>query len=181
MSKRSRNLKNIVIVLRGVPGSGKTTTAERIYDLFKDDYNYCVRIISRDSTRKYYCWKHDIDYQSSFRNPEVNTIVRDRYYEDIFIHLSYCKQFPSVTIIDSTNTKVPDLKHLLWTFRNSLGSYIDNFDFYVYTKRKEFGSTHGVPDCIMQRFREELKQSDEWLLKNSQVFNLKLINKLSFK
>lgn len=162
MSKRKRDLKSIIIILRGVPGSGKSTTAKRLYDLFYNDYYGNVFIHSRDMIRHRYCDKHGIGYQESFRDPIVNTFVRDRYYFQLFELLNnMSKSF--VVIIDSTNTKINDLYSTLRTIHVSQCDMIAPLDVYVYTKRIEHGSINGVPECIMQRFRDELKESDEWL------------------
>lgn len=184
MSKRKRELPDIIIVLRGIPGTGKTTTAHQLYDLFKIDYDYYVEIISRDTKRLSHCKKHGIDYQSSFRDPAFNTHVRDVFYEDLYDHLNHYRnqvKVPTVTIIDATNTKLADIKHTLWTIRHTDYSKCKHCDVYIYTKRTEHGSTHGVPECIMERFREELKESDEWLKVNSKDYNLKIVNKVALK
>lgn len=180
MSKRKRDLRNIIIVLRGVPGTGKTTCTHLLYDLLKNDYDYNVQIISRDTMRLNQCKANSIDYQASFRDPVFNLMIRDSYYEKMFSTLSYlhsCSQ-RYVCIIDSTNTKLYDIKHTLWTIRTACPDFKRTTDVYIYTKRTEHGSTHGVPSCIMERFREELKESDNWLKENSRDYNLHIVNKI---
>lgn len=157
MSKRT-----IIFVLRGVPGSGKTTCAQKLYGMFYDQYNGNVFVHSRDLVRQHYCTKNSVDYQASFRNVSVNTFVRDRYYLRLLELLMNLRK-PSVVIIDSTNTKINDL---YTTFKVISISHCDMYnavDVYLYTKRHEYKSVHNVPECIMERFREELKESDQWL------------------
>lgn len=181
MSKRKRELKSVIIILRGVPGTGKTTVSHRLWDMFKDSYDYRVDIFNRDTLRQCYCSKHRIDYQSSFANSHVNTRVRDTYYEMLFTHFQFTRSHPSVTIIDSTNTKKADLKHLFWVINHALMEDKSKYDIYVYTKRTEYQSIHSVPEPIMRRFREELKISDEWLVNQAPQYNVKLVNKICLK
>lgn len=183
MSKRKRELRNVIIVLRGVPGTGKTTATHLLYDLFKNDYDYNVQIISRDNQRLNQCKANSIDYQSSFRDPTFNLMVRDTYYENMYSLLNHLHSLglPYVCIIDATNTKLYDLKHTLWTIRSACPKFKHTTDVYIYTKRTEHGSTHGVPACIMDRFREELKESDEWLKVHSRDYNFKIVNKVALK
>lgn len=181
MSKRKRELKSLIIILRGVPGSGKTTTANRLFDMFKDQYDYRVDIINRDTIRSSYCQRHNIDYQLSFVNPHVNTKVRDTYYERIFSHLVYTRSHPCVTIIDSTNTKKADLHHLFWTINHALMAERPKYHIYLYTKNTEYKSVHSVPEPIMQRFREELKDSNEWLEHKARQYDIKMVNKICIK
>lgn len=183
MSKRKRELRNVIIVLRGVPGTGKTTATHLLYELFKNDYDYNVQIISRDNQRLNQCKANSIDYQASFRDPVFNLMVRDTYYENMYSLLNHLHSLglPYVCIIDATNTKLYDIKHTLWTIRAACPKFKQTTDVYIYTKRTEHGSTHGVPECIMERFREELKESDEWLKVNTQKYNIKVVNKVALK
>ena len=181
MSKRKRELKSIIIILRGVPGSGKTTTSQRLWEMFKDAYDYRVDIFNRDTLRQCYCTKHHIDYQASFCNSHVNTRVRDTFYENLFSHFQYTRSHPCVTIVDSTNTKKADLKHLFWIMNRALMEDRKKYDIYVYTKRTEYQSIHSVPEVIMKRFREELRISDEWLTHQAPQYNIKLVNKIALK
>lgn len=181
MSKRQRELKSLVIVLRGVPGSGKTTTALRLFEMFKDIYNYRVHIFCRDTYRQDYCKRHNCDYQNSFRNPQVNTRVRDIFYEDIFVHLEYMRNVPSVTIIDSTNTKLADIKHLFWIIKTSLSYEIERHRIYVYNKHTEYNSVQQVPESIMEIFRSEMNEFTEWLNHHTTDINYKMVNKICIK
>lgn len=183
MSKRKRELHMIVIVLRGVPGSGKTTTAKRLYEMFYNDYYGNVFIHSRDMIRQHYCNNHSIDYQESFRDACVNTFVRDKYFFQLFELLHNLRK-PSVIIIDATNTKINDLYSTLRIIFISHCCLYAPLDVYIYTKRHEYQSLHGVPECIMQRFREELKESDEWLNQKKGTrcrYDYKIVNKVALK
>lgn len=179
VSKRKRELRSIIIILRGVPGTGKSTTARALYELFKDSYNYFeghVRIISRDAIRYSLCNENDEDYENSFKDPSFNTMVRDSFYNQIFQRLSNL-DVPNVTIIDTTNTKKADLKQLFWILFTGVRVHRKNYDVYLYTKRHEYGSKHKVPEHVMQKFRQELEESDIWLQKNvqSRIKNIKRI------
>lgn len=170
MSKRRRDVpyRDVIIILRGVPGSGKTTTCRELTKMFFSHYEQYVQCISRDCSRYEYCAKRSIDYQASFHDPAINTIVRDEFYQHLFDCLDdYRKTADStITIIDATNTKIADLKMIFWIIKRTSNVYKEA-DVYLYTKRHEHGSIHGVPESVMQRFREELKESDEWLKKNN--------------
>lgn len=176
MSKRKRDVSDhdVIIILRGIPGTGKTTMARELYDMFYENHEPNVHGISRDSFRCTYCLRHNIDYQSSFRDPSLNTIIRDEFYQRLFTDLQYdrSQSDPMIYIIDSTNTKIADLKMIFWIIRHTKNPY-KPADVYLYTKRKEYGSVHGVPECIMKRFREELAESDEWLKSHSDELNFK--------
>lgn len=177
MPKRKRELKGLIFILRGVPGTGKTTIAHRLYERLKEPYDYRVQIVSRDDVRKHYCVKHDIDYQSSFRDPIINTLVRDKFYRELTEWVEYIKSHAHVLIIDATNTKLADLKQTLWCVNRRcvncqrIGD-CHPYDIYLYTRRKEFGSIHGVPECIMKRFREEITESDHWLSTHGYHYNI---------
>lgn len=183
MSKRQRELRTIVIILRGVPGSGKTTTAKRLIDVFFNEYYGNVFIHSRDVIRQLYCNNHSIDYQSSFQDAAVNTFVRDKYFFQLFSLLENLRK-PSVVIIDSTNTKIPDLYATFRIIKMAHCDFYNPVDVYVYTKRHEYQSRHGVPEFVMERFRNELKESDEWLLKkrgSRAKYVFKNVNKVTLK
>lgn len=178
MSKRKRELKSLIIILRGVPGSGKTTTARTLDQMFTREYYRTVHL-SRDCLRMRYCTQHNMDYQGSFRNSTINTTIRDEYFQKMFDYLWDIKDEPYCCfIIDATNTKVADLKRTFWTIKRALIGGTVCFDKYIYTKRREYRSIHDVPECIMQRFRDELKESDEWLKKHSDEFKIKCFNKI---
>lgn len=171
MPKRKREFKSLVIILRGVPGTGKSTTARALYELFKDTYNSfegCVKIISRDTIRYSLCNQNNEEYQNSFKSPCFNTMVRDNFYNQILHRLSVLN-IPNVTIIDNTNTKIADLKQLFWILFSGARIQNKNYDVYIYTKRHEHGSKHDVPEQIMEKFREELKESDDWLKNNTPI------------
>ena len=70
----------------------------------------------------------------------------------------------SLLVIDSTNTKIADLIRLLRIIK-PYDFLINNVDYniYILTKRTEHGNIHDVPEKVMKAFREELKESDEWL------------------
>lgn len=180
MSKRFRSErqteKSAVFILRGVPGSGKSTTALKIYEKLKDRFDMSIQIISRDNVRKCFCVKHGIDYQASFRDPVINQLVRDKFYRRLDIWLEFAATSPHCLIIDATNTKVADLKHTLWLANHSRDVVHKDstvpFDIFLITKRKEYGSIHQVPECIMSRFRDELAESDKWLDKHGHHYNI---------
>ena len=107
-----------------------------------------------------------IDYQESFKNPTINTLIRDMYFNEIgsaFRQMRF-NDGESLLIIDSTNTKIADLIRLLGIIK-PYDFLINNVDYniYILTKRREHGNIHDVPEKVMKAFREELKESDEWL------------------
>lgn len=176
MSKRKRDVSDhdVIIILRGIPGTGKTTMARELVDMFYENFEPHVYGLSRDDMRSQYCLRHNIDYQASFRDPALNTIIRDEFYQHLFTYLQYYRKEdePMIYIIDATNTKIADLKMTFWIIKHTKNPN-KPADVYLYTKRKEYGTVHGVPECIMKRFREELAESDEWLKSHSSELNFK--------
>lgn len=164
--EKLRNRK-LVIILRGIPGTGKTTTRKKLTKLFRDKGRN-VKTLSRDRIREKYCEKTKQKYVASFSNATTNTIVRDKYYRKLKEKAKEILWYGgngAVLIIDSTNTKIPDLVNTFKILKeyNFLEGIRDDFDIIVYTKRKEHGSVHDIPDDVMERFRKELNDSDAWL------------------
>lgn len=176
--KRERGRpKKIVYILRGVPGTGKTTLAEKLKTAY-ENIGWSVIKINRDEEREEYI-KSDLfkeifgkklDYQESFTNATANTLIRDKYYKTLtkFVtHFKYNNECNELLIIDSTHTKIADLVYTLNLFK-PFGSYDDNWknlNVFIITKRTIHGNIHNVPEPVMKAFKKELKESDEWLNK----------------
>lgn len=166
--KRKRDQPNIIWIMRGIPGTGKTTTALRLKRLY-EKYGHKVYYFNRDNTRLLYCAKHNMEYDKSFSDATTNTIVRDKYYEEIERIVRLTRPARKVIIIDSTNTKIADLRKLFYVLdltKDKDYLYLNNpRKVYVVTKRKIHGNQHNVPENIIKKFEEELKESDEYLKK----------------
>lgn len=159
--------RKVVIILRGIPGTGKTTTRKKLTKLFRDKGRN-VKTLSRDRIREKYCEKTKQKYVSSFSDATTNTIVRDKYYRSLRKKAKEILWYGgngAVFIIDSTNTKIPDLINTFKILKefNPLEGIRETFDIIVYTKRKEHGSVHQIPTDTMEKFRKELSESDAWL------------------
>lgn len=186
MSKRERPKdKFTILILRGVPGTGKSTLARSISEYFiniqkfecASERNTHCKIINRDLIRLKYITSAEckevlngkrVNYQDSFKNATINSLIRDKYFNEIaeaFRTMRF-NDGESLLIIDSTNTKIADLIRLLKIIE-PYDFLINNVDYniYILTKRHEHGNIHNVPEKVMNAFREELKESDEWLNK----------------
>lgn len=165
--------KKIVYILRGVPGTGKTTLANNLESSYKNS-GWNVRKINRDEVREKLLKKEkfkkifgkELSYQESFSNVTANTLIRDGYYRKLrklvtrFEYTSYKK---NLLIIDSTHTKIADLVSTLSLFKDF--APFGDLHVYIVTKRTIHGNIHEVPEPVMKNFKRELNESDEWLKK----------------
>lgn len=165
--------KKIVYILRGVPGTGKTTLAKNLETSYKD-LGWHVYNINRDEVREKLLKKDkfkklfgkELTYQESFSNVTANTLIRDGYYKKLrklvgrFEYTSWKK---NLLIIDSTHTKIADLITTLSLFENF--APFGDLHVFIITKRTIHGNIHSVPEPVMKNFKRELKESDEWLKK----------------
>lgn len=181
MSKRARPSTLTILILRGIPGTGKSTLAEKICSEFRNNLDNPkqaksnIRCISRDTVREEFlrsleCKEilngKEINYQESFKNATINTLVRDRYFDEIetAYRIMRYNDGDNLILIDSTNTKIADLVRLLKILQpyDSIIKYME-MKTYILTKRHEHGNIHDVPEKVMNAFRQELRESDEWL------------------
>lgn len=165
--------KKMIYILRGVPGTGKTTLANILESSFKDN-GWNVRKINRDEVREKLLkttkfkeiFGKELTYQESFSNVTANTIIRDEYYNKLrklVNRIQYTSFKKSLLIIDSTHTKIADLVGTLSLFENFYPS--GDLHVYIVTKKTIHGNVHEVPETVMKNFQKELKESDEWLKK----------------
>lgn len=180
--KRKRTSNKTVFILRGIPGTGKTTLS----NLIKETYECpeCeVDILNRDMFRIKYISSNEckeicgksLGYQESFSNPTINTIIRDKFYEELrnkIIELQLDTSTKDrILIVDSTNTKLADLIRTLDICGLKGNTIKGDYHVYIITKRKVHVNTHAVPDNVMESFKKELKESDEWLKKKYPYVN----------
>lgn len=184
MPKRERpKNKFTVLILRGIPGTGKTTLALQLCRAFRstfkdfDEARRNCNCVNRDVVRQNYLNSNEckeilngktLTYQESFKNATINTIIRDEYFSEIgnkFRTMRF-NDGESLLVIDSTNTKIADLRRILKIIE-PYDFLVENVDYniYILTKRHEHGNVHDVPEKVMNAFRQELKESDEWLNK----------------
>lgn len=165
--------KKIVYILRGVPGTGKSTLAKNLESSYKES-GWFVQRINRDEVREELLKKEkfkkifgkELTYQESFSNVTANTLIRDGYYKKLrklvgrFEYTSYKKD---LLIIDTTHTKIADLVTTLSLFEDF--PPFGDLHVFIVTKRTIHGNIHEVPEPVMKNFKRELKDSDEWLKK----------------
>lgn len=165
--------KKVVYILRGVPGTGKTTLAEKIEKAYQE-CGWDISKINRDKEREDLIktirfkkiFEKELNYQESFSNVTANTLVRDEYYKhlrQLVNHLRFTMCRKSLLIIDSTHTKIADLITTLDLFKDFPPIY--DLNVYIVTKRTIHGNIHNVPEPVMKNFKKELEESDEWLNK----------------
>ena len=148
------------IILRGIPGSGKTTKAKALKEYYENKGKK-VAIYSRDSFRmatlaEIFKNEKTLEkaYQDSFNNPTENMMIREEFYRKIIDGLELDDD---VHVYDMTNTSKEDA--YFW------------FEFVTYAKAREdkikiicaagkFGSTHNVPDNVMERYETQKKNNE---------------------
>lgn len=138
-----------IVVLRGVPGTGKSTFALKYYKDRKNKYpNEVVTLVSRDGYRMLECKFSEAEYQKSFVDDSWNgRIIRDfwKYVSDTF---NKC----DVMILDTTMCKYQDIYTLYW----HLFEYMARTNIMVKIRWKvcvtEHGSTHSVPVVMMHEY-----------------------------
>ena len=159
-----------VYILRGLPGSGKTTFCEVIKRKIREEFdNVNIVHANRDLIRKDFiesCLKGEEDdmfvdyamknwrgteeenYQSSFKDHYINMVVQKKF--QMFVEGAYYCDNVTDIIVDCTMISASDVWWLVnfWENRNRLG---DTWKFYQL--ELEFKSTHDVPDSVMRNYR----------------------------
>ena len=148
------------IILSGIPGSGKSTKAKELKEHFEKKGKK-VAIYSRDAFRK--AWLHEFEgepfdsesaYQNSFMDANQNMWVKEDFYSKIIDGLDLDDD---VHIYDMTNTSKEDL-YFWFEFATYAKPKGDRFKFYFC--HGEYGSTHNVPEKVMEKYRKDLKDNE---------------------
>lgn len=149
------------IILRGIPGSGKTTEAKRLQKEYEEN-GKSVAVYSRDAFRLTYLqlrnkgsnnpnWSLENEYQLSFNDKNgIDSEIKDEFYNRLIDALELNTD---VHIYDMTNISKDDC--YFWT------------EFVTYAKAKgdsikiiemeptNWKSTHNVPKEVMARYEKE--------------------------
>lgn len=149
------------VILRGIPGSGKSTKAEELKKEFEGDMMK-VKIFSRDKFRMCVLERmvgttlEELEeaYQNSFRDQTQNEMIKDTFYERVIDSLDDYTN--DAIIYDMTNISKDDC--FFW------------FEFVTYAKGKgdevrivecegNYKSKHNVPDNIMDDYRKKWEET----------------------
>lgn len=149
-----------VVILRGIPGSGKSTKAKELKQYYYNQGKE-VGLFSRDDFRKCVLGrinkgsKEDLEelYQQSFVDQHQNEMIKDTFYERVIDSLDSNKD---VLIYDMTNISKEDC--FFW------------FEYVTYAKGKgddvqivecegNFKSMHNVPEKIMDDYRKKWEET----------------------
>lgn len=169
-----------VIVIRGIPGTGKSSLAKEILEHYINSGRFAV-IISRDQVRKDYLktkvginlaskltgWdpecvmygpKDQLEealYQASFKDQRINRIIKEEFWETIWTYV-FRKDAIRTIILDATFCDKEDLQTL--NTLNSLGET----SILIIELTKYLGSTHNVPDEVMHQFELNRKKTKKY-------------------
>ena len=149
------------IILRGIPGSGKSTKAEELKKEFerqfckvkifsRDQFRLCVleRMIGKDKE------KLEEAYQQSFRDKAQNEMIKDTFYERVIDSMDDYTH--DVIIYDMTNISKQDC-FFWWEFASFAKGKGD--EVQVIECEGNYKSTHNVPEDIMEDYRKKWEQT----------------------
>lgn len=171
-----------VIVIRGIPGTGKSSLAKEILEHYMNSGRFAV-IISRDQVRKDYLsnrYKMNINlmskisgwdpecvmygpsdqlqealYQGSFKDKTINRKIKEEFWETVWTYV-FRKDAIRTIILDATFCDKEDLSTL--NTLNSLGET----SILIIELTKYLGSTHNVPEDVMHQFELNRKKTKKY-------------------
>lgn len=152
------------IIIRGIPGSGKSTKAKELKEQFEKKGKR-VAIYSRDAFRKAFLLEvfsvsSNIEeaYQESFTNQEDNVIIKDEFYRRLVDSL---EEDDNVHIYDMTNISKEDA-YFWFEFATYAKAKGDTFEFCV--MNGQYKSTHNVPDNVMEKYKKDFEENQNiWI------------------
>lgn len=156
-----------LIILRGVPGSGKSTYAQFLKN--KEELKgKRVKIINRDDIRMAHCRELIEDeryvvkmnerlnldemYQMSFKIKEIDKEVKQFYYQTV-ADLLFAKIY-DVIILDTTFIDMVDIAKT-----RMLLDFCNGYEVDIYEMTSLFTSSHDVPDNIMNQYKVACEQT----------------------
>ncbi len=163
-----------VYILRGLPGSGKTTFSKVLEKSIKEEFGDGVSIVifNRDKFRKDFIescvygmiddivmkeyaaenWtgSEEENYQKSFSDHYVNMVIQKKFQE--WVESCYYNSDDMITdmIVDCTMISMSDMIWLV-NFWENRWKTSDPWKFYQL--EMEFKSTHDVPDSVMRNYK----------------------------
>lgn len=134
----------ILILMRGWPGSGKSTAAQKIKNFFKL-LNYNVKIFSTDD---YFINEKTGEY-------EFNSAFLKRAHQwNQYRTKKAMEKHTDVIIIDNTNLK-------LWEMKPYLEMAIEyGYSVYEYVCSGNYQNIHGVPKEKIEQMKNSLEKSN---------------------
>lgn len=147
-----------IVILRGVPGTGKTTWGLQYYEHRKKKCPYeDIRYMSRDAYRQRLCKYDENEYLRSFDDKHWDKSIRKHFWMGISEVMMGC----DLMILDMTMIDYRDIFALTWY----LFKYEQEYETKVKIRWKifltEYGSNHNVPPEKMDRYRQMFEDSAE--------------------
>ena len=147
--------KRVLIMMIGVPGSGKTTIAERI----TKEYN--IPVVSSDKIREELYGKEEIQGRSQ----EV--------FEKVYEHVNFFLECYGVCILDATNVvKKNRINAILKTLPDEIVYILADEDLNL-AKERNHSRERVVPNEVIDRMNRQLQKNypHEGEIKNLYIFH----------
>lgn len=147
--------KRVLIMMIGVPGSGKTTIAERITK------KYNIPVVSSDKIREKLYGKEEIQGRSQ----EV--------FEKVYEHINFFLECYGVCILDATNVvKRNRINAVLKTLPDEIVYIIADEDLNL-AKERNHSRERVVPNEVIDRMNRQLQKNypHEGEIKNLYIFH----------
>lgn len=161
-----------VYIMRGLPGSGKSTFAKRL-QLILSDIGFNVIYLSRDELREKIAKEKNTSYEQTF-NGFLNDLVGFRWGLSLFDAFDNIKIPRKAIIVDTQFISEIDINNLLGTHchlreNNEYSTYEDwiaakQFKIRIIEFPEVINNHRNVPDKKMKEFRHEFITNRELLL-----------------
>lgn len=147
-----------IVVLRGIPGTGKTTWGLKYYDKRKKKCPYeDIRYMSRDAYRQRITKYDENEYQKSIADKHWDKSIRKNFWRNFGEIMDSC----DLMILDMTMVDYRDIIALQWyLFEYQLEKEVEvKIRWYIFIT--EYGSKHNVPPEKMEIYVEQFEDTTD--------------------
>lgn len=149
-----------LVVLRGVPGTGKSTWATKYYEKRKTKCPYeNVVILNRDSYRMMRVKYSESEYQKSFKDHTWDNSIRKGFWQYFAKMMRAC----DTLILDTTMCHFADYVALQWHIFEYVCETNTMLKVRWYIFVEEHGSTHGVPGKIINDYWDQFNDTIDYV------------------